>query len=248
VPEPEPPGPPVEPGDHPTIGKGDTGPDVAQVQTVLGIIPADGDFGSITEGGVKGFQRATGLGADGIVGPDTWDELDDLESRKTNGVEPLSPKLIADICDAVERSEIANYNWNNRGKMPLGYTQGVALCFALAQKWLADVDPAAVRMARKNTGNEDKDVLAWYDEKFDALGMDNSRTVSTRCGTCSRSCSGLVLASHLADTARAVTCRLPMCRATRRKPACIRRHGTSARATRRSRRCWRNSGKTPTAS
>jgi N-acetylmuramoyl-L-alanine amidase/Putative peptidoglycan binding domain len=175
VPEPEPPGPPVEPGDHPTIGIGDEGPDVELVQGILGIIPEDGDFGSITEGGVKGFQRATGLGADGIVGPATWEELDNLEARTANGVEPLSPKLVADICDVALDSAIAKYNWGGRGKMPLGYTQGIALCFALAQQRLSSGDPAAVRMARKNTGNADKDVLAWYKQKFDALGMDNSK-------------------------------------------------------------------------
>jgi len=174
-PEPEPPGLPSQPGERPLIGKGDTGPAVVEVQTVLGIVPADGDFGSITEGGVKGFQRATGLGADGIVGPDTWDELDDLESRKANGEERLSPKMIADICEVAGDSMIAAYGWKDRGKMPIGYTQGVALCFALAQKWLAIGDPAAVRMARKNTGNKDKDALAWYADKFGALGMSNSK-------------------------------------------------------------------------
>jgi N-acetylmuramoyl-L-alanine amidase/Putative peptidoglycan binding domain len=175
VPEPEPPGPPVEPGDRPMVGVGDEGPDVEAVQGVLGIIPADGDFGSITEGGVKGFQRATGLGADGVVGPDTWDELDDLEARKANGAEPLSPKLIADISDVAANSDIAKYNWGGRGKMPVGYTQGVALCFALAQQWLSNGDPAAVRMARAASGDASKDALAWYAEQFEAVGMDNSR-------------------------------------------------------------------------
>ena len=48
---------PELPGERPTVGKGDEGPHVQNVQESLGIIPADGDFGSITEGGVKGFKR-----------------------------------------------------------------------------------------------------------------------------------------------------------------------------------------------
>jgi hypothetical protein len=38
-------------------------------------IQVDGDFGSATEGVVKQFQRLSGLPADGIVGPATWDAL-----------------------------------------------------------------------------------------------------------------------------------------------------------------------------
>jgi peptidoglycan hydrolase-like protein with peptidoglycan-binding domain len=32
----------------------------------------DGDFGSVTEAGVKSFQLGNGLSADGIVGDRTW--------------------------------------------------------------------------------------------------------------------------------------------------------------------------------
>jgi hypothetical protein len=60
--------------------------------------------------------------------------------------------------------------------MPMGYTQGVALSFALAQTWLIEGDPAASRMARADTGNRDKDVLAWYTDQFNDLDMDNSRS------------------------------------------------------------------------
>ena len=35
----------------------------------------DGDFGMITEGTVKDFQRTKGLDADGVVGTKTWDKL-----------------------------------------------------------------------------------------------------------------------------------------------------------------------------
>jgi len=162
--------------ERPTIGKGDVGPYVEQVQTSLGVVPVDGDFGGVTDGAVKGFQAAVGLTADGVVGPNTWGELDDLDARKASGFDGLAESLVDDICELAGNSEIANYSWRERGKMPKGYTQGIALCFALAQTWLTDGDPAAARMARADTGNPDKDALSWYRSKFQALGMSNAQS------------------------------------------------------------------------
>jgi uncharacterized protein (TIGR02594 family) len=58
----------------PTLRKGDTGPDVIRLQTLL---PKwiDGDFGETTESLVKEFQRAEGLEIDGVVGEQTWAAL-----------------------------------------------------------------------------------------------------------------------------------------------------------------------------
>lgn len=60
--------------------RGAKGPEVARLQarlTELGHYrgPIDGDFGGGTEGAVRAFQAAMGLGADGIVGPKTWRRL-----------------------------------------------------------------------------------------------------------------------------------------------------------------------------
>lgn len=58
----------------PVLRKGNTGPDVVRLQTLL---PKwiDGDFGTTTESLVKEFQRAEGLEVDGVVGEQTWAAL-----------------------------------------------------------------------------------------------------------------------------------------------------------------------------
>lgn len=173
-PEPEPPTPePVPPSSRSTIKKGSTGPDVVTCQQMLQVYPADGDFGSITDGAVKGFQAACSISQDGIVGPTTWSKLDELEARAKRGDPGLPPELIEQIVVAAEASSIATYSWKGRGHAPLGYTAGVALCFAVALDRLNAEDEAAWEMAKANTGNPDKDVFAWYAGEFERLGMDN---------------------------------------------------------------------------
>lgn len=67
-----------------TISKGNRGTDVKAMQYLLNI-SADGVFGSGTESSVKSFQSSHGLGADGIVGPNTWGELIVTVRRGDNG-------------------------------------------------------------------------------------------------------------------------------------------------------------------
>ena len=165
---------PELPGERPTVGKGDEGPHVQNVQESLGIIPADGDFGSITEGGVKGYQAAAGLKADGIVGPMTWNALDELDAAKAAGNDVLPQAQINQIVRIANASAVSNYNWRDRGKAPKGYTAGVALCFALAAQQLAEDDQTAMTMAQADRNDPDTDVLSWYRAGFEALGMDNS--------------------------------------------------------------------------
>ena len=65
-----------------TLRKGAKGDNVRYLQTLLsergyalGKWGIDGDFGNATEKAVKAFQKATGLQADGVVGPKTWAAL-----------------------------------------------------------------------------------------------------------------------------------------------------------------------------
>jgi murein L,D-transpeptidase YcbB/YkuD len=67
--------PPIDTKDRPTLRRGDRGPDVARLQTILGITGPD-VFGPRTEAAVREFQRKNNIVPDGIVGPKTWAVLE----------------------------------------------------------------------------------------------------------------------------------------------------------------------------
>ena len=63
-----------------TYEAGDQGEDVAVIQSQLNSLgfnagTADGDFGDATVSAVKAFQKARGLEADGVIGPQTYRAL-----------------------------------------------------------------------------------------------------------------------------------------------------------------------------
>ena len=69
---------------HRTIRRGDSGEDVKYCQELLlklgydlGSYGADGRFGAKTQAAVKSFQGSKGLTQDGIVGPRTWQALEE---------------------------------------------------------------------------------------------------------------------------------------------------------------------------
>jgi peptidoglycan hydrolase-like protein with peptidoglycan-binding domain len=178
-PQPEP-GPPVIPEEEPgrqTIGLGDKGDDVIYVQELLGVFPADGDFGPITDAAVRGYQSAYGEGvtSDGIVGPKTWKALDYLADAKAAGNDRLPHDQAQRIAALAEKSKIASYSWKDRGKLPLGYTAGIAQCFALAATRLMQGHPIATTAAQADRNLADYDALSWYADEFADLDMDNSQ-------------------------------------------------------------------------
>jgi uncharacterized protein (TIGR02594 family) len=165
--------PPVPPAERRELARGDVGADVASVQKTLGI-PADGDFGPVTEAAVKGFQGAVGLAKDGEVGPNTWGALDELERRLAAGNDGISDQLAEAIDRTVaDYSDVQAINWPDRGRPPPGYYAGLAKTFALAATRLNGGDPAARVMAAAESGDPDTDALTWYADEFAQQGMPN---------------------------------------------------------------------------
>jgi uncharacterized protein (TIGR02594 family) len=171
------PAPPTPPAERDNLAEGDTGPQVVQVQNTLGVHPADGDFGGITDSAVRGYQGACGIAADGEVGPQTWGKLDELDEKVADGSDGLSEEMIDVVIDAAKNSAIVKYSWDDRGKAPIGYITGMALSFALALTRLHAEDDAALEMAKPDTEDPDNDVFSWYAEEFEDEGMDNSDDV-----------------------------------------------------------------------
>jgi uncharacterized protein (TIGR02594 family) len=167
--------PPVPPAERRELKKGDNGPDVAALQVTLGLVPADGDFGSITDAQVKSFQAAAKLSADGVVGDNTWAAVDDLDARMAAGENGLSEALCGAIVELVGKSPLVNYSWKDRGKAPRAYLNGMAMAYGVAVLELEEGFPRAVEMAQAQRPDDQTDALTWYRSEFSAKGMDNSQ-------------------------------------------------------------------------
>src|SRR4051812_24380536 len=81
---------------HPTLRFGARGSSVVDLQNKLRAAgfnpgPSDGVFGNGTLNAVKAFQRARGLTADGVVGPNTWSKLT-VAPASTSGSGPVLKK------------------------------------------------------------------------------------------------------------------------------------------------------------
>lgn len=161
---------------RPTLRIGSTGSQVTLVQRVLDARPLDGDFGNITAEAVIVFQTGCDLEADGVVGPITWDALEaefDLPDYPPALLPPLDPATAAAIVGMARSSEIAHFEWNDRGQAPPAYIAGMAIAFATCIRKLFAFDTSALDMAKANSHDEDKDALAWYADIFNDLGMSN---------------------------------------------------------------------------
>jgi peptidoglycan hydrolase-like protein with peptidoglycan-binding domain len=158
----------VQPTDMPMLMIQSTGDAVVVLQKMLNAqgaspqLEEDGDFGALTEQAVKTYQSARGLEVDGIVGQQTWTALfEGMSPLPPTDYHPLTAQEIADVCAMAERSAIATYAWQDRGRAPIGYTQGMAVMFAQSLRKLIARDSSAVAMAAP-IGANSKDALAYY--------------------------------------------------------------------------------------
>jgi len=86
----------------------------------------------------------------------------------------LPEEAVERICNLAAGSNLAYYNWKNRGRAPKGYTKGMAVMYATVYaKWKAG-DDAVMAMAAASVKANAADALSWYDARFTAAGMSNA--------------------------------------------------------------------------
>lgn len=113
---------PANTGWHPTIRRGDRGTDVAYVQSILaelgydlGAAGVDGDFGRKTEEAVIAFQKKYGLVADGVVGPMTYEALENAEPQ-TEDPDERWTVIIPDVPTNEKDALLTAYPWGTAEK------------------------------------------------------------------------------------------------------------------------------------
>jgi len=169
-----PPTPTPPPSGRPTVRRGSKGDAVVSLQRTLGL-PADGDFGPLTDAGVRAFQRAHAAGVDGVVGPKTWGLLDELDRRHAAGDDGINDELAGKIDQAVIHSGVSDINWPGRGRAPSGYLNGMAKTYTLAVQRYRKGDAAAQIMAMAETGDGGTDALTHMKAEFLNVGMKNDK-------------------------------------------------------------------------
>ena len=157
----------------PNLSKGDEGEWVVYLQQQLNSdnragLATDGDFGSATDTALRNYQASRRLDVDGICGPQTWEALEaDWPPYTPPGLPPpMSDTQIAEVVRIAENSEIARYDWSERGVAPAGYTKGVAVAFANTYRQMLGKYPPAQEMSEP-VGEGDKDALDYYEDIFE---------------------------------------------------------------------------------
>jgi hypothetical protein len=85
---------------------------------------------------------------------------------------------LSQIKELASSSTCANYSWKDRGRAPAGYIKGITLSFARSLCRLKSSEKnyfsIAKVMSAANLNNTSKDALAYYQNNFSNIGVDNS--------------------------------------------------------------------------
>lgn len=85
-----------------------------------------------------------------------------------------NPKLVEAVANVAAKSALARQVWANRTQAGIGYVKGMAVVFADLYCRLHAGDEFVAEMAKAKSRNVGRDAIAWYDDEFEALKMDNS--------------------------------------------------------------------------
>jgi hypothetical protein len=85
----------------------------------------------------------------------------------------LDQETIDAIIAIADSSDIAAYEWDDRGEAPTAYTAGMAVAFAHVLARYKAGDTSAVEMAKANTHDAEKDALSFYHGIFEGANMHN---------------------------------------------------------------------------
>src|SRR5262249_49648247 len=152
-----------DPAFRPLLRHGAMGPDVSELQRLLGGLEVDGEFGPDTDAAVRAYQASHGLEVDGEVGPETWSSLLGKAPLKptTMSAGTLTPTIIDQIVSLARNSPLARHSWSDRGVAPIGYINGLAVTFSRVYLKLKAGDSAALAMTEP-IADVSTDALAWY--------------------------------------------------------------------------------------
>jgi hypothetical protein len=163
-------------------GRGDGG-GAAPSALEHGIINSPDGEANVRSGPSQGFEIVAvlhnGEGVDIYARSGQWRRIAPSQEQWVHGSLILitagpGGEAIMRITQIAAASSIASFDWPQRGVAPIGYIKGMAVTFARAVCKLRAGDPVAVEMAKAATGSATDDCLVHYQQKFAALGMDNS--------------------------------------------------------------------------
>lgn len=147
---------------------GSTGPLVASLQRTLNArvtpspeLDADGDFGAMTEGVVKEFQKEKKLDANGIVGPETWEALGPLVEKGPEAPKPAAvnaqkikkeaaddidgPPFVASKVWAIADGKTGKLLWGQDEKKPVDFASTTKMMTAYLVGKYAEEHPEALQ-------------------------------------------------------------------------------------------------------